>query len=135
MNPLKFYGAIGVCLVVAAMGVTIFTQTHMIESARLTKEMAEQARDRYKNLSEHQTRRLNQLTKSLLERENALHETGLKNAALRRRADALAKDDCLDRAVPPDLDRLLRDAFPVGSGGADAPEPGADAPPAPGVGR
>jgi hypothetical protein len=120
----KFYGLIAALVVVAGMGVTIFVQSYMIESAEMKQKVAEGERDQWQKTAQDRSRRIKELTVSLKEREDDLQKLHGKNAKLNARIDALASDDCLDRAVPPGLDRVLHDAFPVTG---EAGEPVVDA--------
>lgn len=131
---IRFYLGIGVALLIAGLATTIFVQKHMIESAKLETKIAEGQRDHFKNLAAQRSKRVKELTAALKEREHDLAKSQSTAEDHRRRADELANDDCLDRAVPPELDRLLRDAFPAVDA-REGGEPGVDAEAAPGVDR
>ncbi len=129
---MKFYGAIALLLILAGLGTTIFVQKHMIETTELKQKTAEDERDYWKNTAADRKRRASELTKSLTEREHELQRSRAAAETHRRRADALAGDECLDRSVSPDLDRLLRDAFPASETG-EGGDASVDRAPAPGV--
>lgn len=130
---MRFYGAIGMLILLAALGTTIFVQKQLIELATTKMKVAESAAAVYKGQAEHRQERIETLTRSLTEREHELERSRIEAARYHVRADALARDDCLDRSVPADLDRLLRDAFPPVAPGAEAAQPGSSSPAAPGV--
>lgn len=132
-SQIKFYAAVAAAIIVAGMCVTIFVQGVMLDSAETKTKVAEQDRDYWKNSAGEQKRRNEELTTSLKVREDELQTLGGKVGKLERRVLALASDDCLDRAIPPELDRLLRDAFPESPG--EAGSPGAEAETGPGVER
>lgn len=131
-EQIKFYGMVAVLVLIGGMGVTIFVQSYMIESAETKQKVAEGERDYWQKTATDRSRRIKELTASLKEREDDLQKLRGKNVRLEARIDALAADDCLDRDVPPGLDRVLHDAFPAAR---EDGEPGADAPAAPGVVR
>lgn len=131
-EQIKFYGMCALAAIMVGMGVTIFVQSYMIDSAETKQKVAESERDYWKNTALDRARRIRELNASLKEREDDLQKLRGKAIKLEARIDALASDDCLDRAVPPGLDRVLHDAFPAAR---EDGEPGADAPAAPGVVR
>jgi hypothetical protein len=120
---MNLYVILTVTAIIGGLGLVTWAQHSKIDALKAERALDRAEIEAWQRIADKRKKRVNELTASLTEREHELARYRKENRKMHVRLENI-DDECLDLVVPPELDRLLLDAFPPARDPGDAEQPG-----------